>query len=86
MLRTDNGTCSELRVVLTSVAETPVKVSGLEDLAIGKKLGEEQIDIIADMAATQTQPIEDHRGSAWYKREMVEVHVRRGIETLMEEG
>ena len=86
MLRTDNGTCSELRVVLTSVAETPVRGSGLEDLAIGKKLSEEQIDIIANMAATQTQPIEDHRGSAWYKREMVKVHVRRGIETLMEEG
>lgn len=86
MLRMDNGTCSDLRVVLTSVAETPVKVSDLEDLAIGKTLSEEQIDIIANTAATQTQPIEDHRGSAWYKREMVKVHVRRGIEVLMEEG
>ncbi len=84
MLRMDNGTCGDLRVVLTSVAETPVKVSGLEDLAVGQELSEERIEAVADAAAAQTRPIEDHRGSGWYKREMVKVHVRRGIEALLE--
>ena len=86
MLRTVKGACEDLRVVLTSVAETPVKVAGLEDLAFGRALTEDRIEQIAEAAAEQTDPIEDHRGSAWYKREMVKVHVRRGIEALLALG
>jgi len=86
MMRSSNGTCEDLRVVLTSVAETPVKVQGLEDLAVGQQLKEERIEQIAETAAAQTNPIEDHRGSAWYKREMVKVHVRRGIQALLGSG
>ena len=86
MLRTAKGACEDLRVVLTSVAETPVKVAGLEDLAFGRALTEDRIEQIAEAAASQTDPIEDHRGSAWYKREMVKVHVRRGIEALLALG
>jgi carbon-monoxide dehydrogenase medium subunit len=86
MMRSSNGTCEDLRVVLTSVAETPVKVQGLEDLAVGQELKEDRIEQIAETAAAQTNPIEDHRGSAWYKREMVKVHVRRGIESLLSRG
>ena len=86
MLRTSNGACEDLRVVLTSVAETPVKVAGLEDLAFGRALTEDRIEQISETAAAQTDPIEDHRGSAWYKREMVRVHVRRGIEALLSTG
>ena len=65
------------------MAETPVKVAGLEDLAFGRPLTEDRIEQISETAAAQTDPIEDHRGSAWYKREMVKVHVRRGIESLL---
>lgn len=86
MLRTRSGRCEDLRVVLTSVAATPVKVRGLEDIAFGQKLDEERIGRVAEAAASQTDPIEDHRGSAWYKREMVKVHVRRGIESLSASG
>jgi carbon-monoxide dehydrogenase medium subunit len=86
MLRTVKGACEDLRVVLTSVAETPVKVAGLEDLVFGRALTEDRIEQIAEAAAEQTDPIEDHRGSAWYKREMVKVHVRRGIEALLALG
>ena len=86
MVRTSNGRCEDLRVVLTSVAETPVKVAGIEDVAFGQELNEERIERVAEAAAAQTDPIEDHRGSAWYKREMVKVHVRRGIESLLAPG
>ncbi|MFQ5911982.1 MAG: FAD binding domain-containing protein [Nitrospinota bacterium] len=86
LLKTSNGKCEDLRVVLTAVAERPVKVRGLEKLASGQELNEERIEQVAQTAASQTQPIEDQRGSAWYKREMVKVHVRRAIESLLASG
>lgn len=77
-----NGRVEDLRVVLTAVSERPIRVKGLEDLALGKGLTEGLIEAVAELAVHQADPIEDDRGSAWYKREMVRVHVARGLRAL----
>ena len=54
----------------------------IDDLAHGRPLDAERIGAMADSAASQADPIEDARGSAWYKREIIRVHVRRALERL----
>ncbi len=76
------GQVEDLRIALSCVAETPLKVSGLEELAFGRPLSPDFIASIAEAAATQADPIEDARGSIWYKREMIRVHVRRVLKRL----
>jgi carbon-monoxide dehydrogenase medium subunit len=76
------GEVEDIRVVLSCAAATPMKVSGIDDLAHGRPLDAERIGAMADSAASQADPIEDARGSAWYKREIIRVHVRRALERL----
>ena len=83
LLQTGRGrVVKDLRVVLSCVSSTPLKVAGLGDLVFGQPLTEERMESIAASAAEQADPIEDGRGSAWYKREIVRVHVRRALEQL----
>ena len=48
-------------------------------LALGRPLDEALATEIADAYADRIEPLEDMRGSAWYRREMVRVWVRRAI-------
>lgn len=83
LLRTvKGGQVDDLRIVLSCVAATPLRVSGLEKLAFGRRLSPDCIASVAEAAATQADPIADARGSIWYKREMIRVHVRRALEQL----
>jgi len=42
-------------------------------------LTKERIERAAKIAAEESKPIDDVRGSVWYRRKMVEVMVRRGL-------
>ncbi|MBI2880214.1 MAG: xanthine dehydrogenase family protein subunit M [Candidatus Tectomicrobia bacterium] len=77
-----SGEVEDLRVVLSCVAATPVRVSGVDELAVGRPLTPERIEAVAERAAAEADPIEDARGSAWYKREIIRVQVRRVLERL----
>ncbi|HEY4485229.1 MAG TPA: FAD binding domain-containing protein, partial [Nitrospiria bacterium] len=87
LLRTaKSGQVDDLRIVLSCVAATPLKVSGLEKLTFGRQLSPNCIASVAEAAANQADPIEDTRGSIWYKREMIRVHVRRALEQLSDDS
>lgn len=73
------GTCGELRVAVTSVAERPMLLEHLGPLARGKRLTERLLEELGDAAAERVDPIADARGSEWYKKEMVRVFVRRAV-------
>jgi aerobic carbon-monoxide dehydrogenase medium subunit len=79
-VRTSNGTCEELRVTLGAVAGTPQEFEEAEALAAGKSLTPALIGEIAERYAQAIDPLSDLRGSAWYRREMARVFVRRAIE------
>jgi carbon-monoxide dehydrogenase medium subunit len=74
-----DGTCADLRLVLTSVASTPVLVAGLDALVRGQRITEGLLAAIGAHAAEQVDPTPDIRGSAWYKREMARVFAARAV-------
>ena len=74
--------CAEPRVVLGAVAPVPLRARRAEAELTGGPLAAERIDRAAKIAAEEAKPIDDVRGSAWYRRRMVAVLTRRGLETL----
>lgn len=76
-IKTEAQYCKDVRIVLGAVAPTPLRARQAEDFLRGSELTEENIREAARIAAREARPIDDVRGSAWYRREMVEVLTRR---------
>lgn len=74
-----DGVCQDIRIALGAVAPTPIRARKAEAVLKGKKFTEEVIEKAAQTAAGQSKPIDDHRASAEYRRDMVEVLVKRAI-------
>lgn len=74
--------CRQLRVAVGAAVETPQRVNGAETLARGQVLTAELIAAIADRYAETLDPLTDVRGSAWYRREMIRVFVKRALEEV----
>lgn len=69
------------RIALGAVAPRPFRSRNAEALLEGAAFGDQLADQAADLAAGSATPITDVRGSAEYRRAMVCVLVRRGIQT-----
>ena len=77
-----NGKINEARVALGAVGPVPFRAEKTEALLTGKNLTAELMREAGEMAASECVPIDDIRGSAWYRKRMVKVHVRRNLEAL----
>ena len=75
----EKGVCAELRLVVGAVSPKPVRLAEAESMARGKKLTPELIERIAADASSRVEPIDDLRGTADYKRHLVNVLVRRAL-------
>jgi xanthine dehydrogenase iron-sulfur cluster and FAD-binding subunit A len=69
-------------ITLGAVAPTIIHSPDAEAYLIGKELTDEVIARAAELAGSSSRPIDDIRGSAAYRRAMVEVLVRRGLQAL----
>jgi carbon-monoxide dehydrogenase medium subunit len=74
-----DGTCRDIRIALGAVAPTPIRAKKAEAVLKGQKLDDKLIEKAAQTAAGESRPIDDHRASAEYRRDMVEVLVKRAI-------
>jgi len=74
-----DGVCQDIRIALGAVAPTPIRAKKAEAILKGQKFDDELIGKTARAAAGQSRPINDHRASAEYRRDMVEVLVKRAI-------
>ncbi len=76
----DGGaTCKDARIVLASVAPTPLRARAAEAAVRGKGLTPDRIAEAARAAAAESKPIDDVRASAGYRRTIVEVLARRAL-------
>jgi carbon-monoxide dehydrogenase medium subunit len=77
-----DGVCEQARVVLAAVAPVPLPVPEAEAVLRGKAPTTDRFEQAARIAAEACSPIDDIRGSAWYRRRMVEVLTRRAFHML----
>lgn len=83
-LELSNGTIGRAGIALTSVATVNLAAEAAEAALAGAEPTGDAFGEAAERAAQAADPFDDVRGTAEYKREMVRVFVRRGLETALE--
>ncbi|MEW6263115.1 MAG: xanthine dehydrogenase family protein subunit M [Thermodesulfobacteriota bacterium] len=83
-LAADGRTIKAAKVALGSVAPTPILSPGAEAALLGAPADEGAFDRAAAVAASDARPITDHRGSAEYRRLMVEVLTKRALKQALD--
>lgn len=81
---TDDGTVHDARLVLGAVAPVPKLVAEATDLLEGRPPDEEAFKLAATAARSAAEPISDVRGSADFRRDLVEVLTRRALSGAFE--
>jgi CO/xanthine dehydrogenase FAD-binding subunit len=79
----ESGVCKDIRIALGAVAPTPLRITKAETVLKGKRPENEVIDKASQIAAEESHPIDDHRASAEYRREMVMIITRRAIREVI---
>jgi len=72
------------RIALASVAPTPVRARGAESVLEGNEISAELISAAGAAAVESATPITDVRGSAEYRRELVNVLTQRTLNICLE--
>jgi CO/xanthine dehydrogenase FAD-binding subunit len=77
------GVCTKARIALAAVAPTPVRATGAERLLEGHPVTPDLIERAARAAVEAARPISDQRGSADFRRHLVQVLTRRTLTTAL---
>ena len=80
-----DGAVNAARIVMGSVAPTPLRAIAAETLLTGNQLSAELLDQAAVQARREISPISDVRASSDYRRRMTEVLVRRALTASWDE-
>ena len=83
-LELSNGSIGKAGIALTSVGLTNIKATAAEASLAGATPGDAAFAEAGRLAAEASSPVADVRGSAEYKRHMVDVYVRRGLASAFE--
>ncbi|RPI77147.1 MAG: xanthine dehydrogenase family protein subunit M [Desulfobacteraceae bacterium] len=78
-LEKPNGSIRGARIVMGAVGPTPLRAITAEKLLLGAKPGEALFAKAGEAAAGDAKPIDDFRGSAAYRRDIVKVFTRRAL-------
>ena len=78
-----NKVCNDIKIVLGSVAPTPMRAKKAEESIKGQVITKALIDESAQIAANEARPITDNRSSAGYRKTLVNVYVRRALTELI---
>lgn len=78
----DDGIVTDLMVVVAAVAPTLQSVANVLMSVRGMPLDPDTIESVAAAYADEIEPMDDARGSAWYRSRMIKVFVKRALEEL----
>jgi len=81
VLRLDAGVVSHVRIALTNVAPTAIRVATAEDALLGQALTDASINVAAEAAMAACDPAEDLRGDIEYKTAMAGQMLKLAIRT-----
>ena len=84
----DGDVCRDVRIALGAVAPTVFRASRAEQTLVGKRLTgdsreSELLEEVAQVAVGEARPIDDIRGYASYRRKVVAMLVRHGLEHVI---
>jgi carbon-monoxide dehydrogenase medium subunit len=79
LVKSNGGTCEDVRVGLTHMGITPVRATAVEEALKGQSLSAESIANAADQAAEGTNPPGDLNASPEYKKHLARVLTRRAL-------
>ena len=86
VLKLDGDRCQEVRLGLGAVAPVPMRAIRGEESLTEQIMSAEIIEKAAKIAADECQPIDDIRATASYRRELVQVLVKRALTSLWKAG
>ena len=75
-------TVQKASITMGAVAPTIIHAVDAETYLVGKSLTDDVIDEAANLAMANATPIDDVRGSAAYRNEMIRVNTARGLRSL----
>ena len=79
---TPDSRVSLARIALGSVAPTIIDAEAAESYLMDKMLTDDEVTVAAGLVASAARPIDDVRGPASYRAEMIEVMARRALLAL----
>ena len=85
-IRLEQGKVEQARIALGAVAPVAMRTPETESLLLGETLDEGVINAAAATAARESRPIDDFRATGAYRRQMVEVLVRRGLTEIAQQN
>lgn len=77
---------SDVRIGLGAVAPTPIRAQRAEGIVRGGSFGQKELQEAAKEAAAESKPITDHRGTAEYRRWVVEALTQKGLTAAWKAG
>ncbi|MGQ0635559.1 MAG: FAD binding domain-containing protein [Planctomycetaceae bacterium] len=80
--KNEAGICTQARIALGAAGDHPLRARQAEAALQGRKVDASSIADAAALAMTHSQPISDALASAWYRRKMVGVFVRRALKKI----
>jgi carbon-monoxide dehydrogenase medium subunit len=80
-----NGRIEKARVVLGAVAPTLIRAFSAEKVLVGEKPDKNLFSEAGWAAALDCSPIDDLRGSAEYRRDMIQVLTSRSLQAALDE-
>ena len=84
-VRLNRGKVERVRIALGAVAPVAMRTPETETLLRGESLNEVTIAAAAATAAGESRPIDDFRATGDYRRQMVEVLVKHGLNAIAEQ-
>ncbi|MEV4343236.1 FAD binding domain-containing protein [Actinoplanes sp. NPDC049596] len=75
----EGGVVSAARVALGGVSDRIVRATAVEAALLGRPLTTETVEDAARAGLEQIEPRDDAYGSAWYRRRVFPVHLRRAL-------
>jgi carbon-monoxide dehydrogenase medium subunit len=81
-----SGPIQEAKIVLGSVAPIPIRSPSAEAVLMGERPDDALFEKAGNAASKDAKPIDDFRGSAEYRREMVKVLTKRALRMAYEEA
>jgi carbon-monoxide dehydrogenase medium subunit len=80
------GSIEDCRIVVSAATEKLVRLATAESALRGQQADRAAFTRTGEAAATEAETIDDARGSAAYKTDLLRVHVRRALQAATDAG